>query len=96
MAKGNVRKVLRIGNSYGVTVDRDMLKSAGWGWDTPVTVNLERGRIVIARTNRGKPPARRASGPGGKQESRSKRKAVAAAPIRLGRTLLKRTLKARW
>lgn len=92
MAKGNVRKVLRIGNSYGVTVDRDMLKQAGWGWDTPVTVNLERGRIVIARANRGKTKEARST----RKESRSKRKAVAAAPIRLGRTLLKRTLKARW
>jgi hypothetical protein len=93
MAKGNARKVLRIGNSYGVTIDRAMLKQAGWGWDTPVTVILERGRIVIARTNRGgsKPS------PDVKSGSRPKRRGkVAAAAPKKRFSLFKRTLKARW
>jgi antitoxin component of MazEF toxin-antitoxin module len=90
MAKGNARKVLRIGNSYGVTIDRAMLKQAGWGWDTPVSVNLERGRIVIARKNKG-------TSTDVKSGSRPKRrgKVVAATPKKRF-SLFKRTLKARW
>jgi antitoxin component of MazEF toxin-antitoxin module len=86
MPKGNARKVLRIGNSYGVTIDRAMLKQAGWGWDTPVSVNLERGRIVIART------AKVAS----KRRSTPKAKKVVAAAPKKRFSLFKRTLKARW
>lgn len=41
------RKLRRTGNSYGVTLSRKMLETAGFSPDTPVSLHAEPGRVVI-------------------------------------------------
>lgn len=43
------RKVTKIGNSYGVTFPKELLKEAGISYGDEVKVKLENGEIVIRK-----------------------------------------------
>lgn len=42
------RKLRKTGNSYGVTLSRKALDTAGLSPETPVVVRAEKGRVVIS------------------------------------------------
>ena len=57
-----IKKLANIGNSYGVIIDRPMLKEAGIGPHVKVEVTVEDGAVVV----------RPVSQPGSEQKSRRK------------------------
>jgi len=51
-----VRRLIRIGNSYGLILPRDMLQALGLTPGTRLRVEIQEGRIVVSPEPKPKPP----------------------------------------